>query len=363
MLAGSDSPKITGYEEVGTEEKRPPSPLEHEFLVARSVQSGIPYAPASSGRVQTRRKRKTSLAMGVLILCVIGLASSTAYLTYFAYLSPESIPKLKEREKKLLTDVAVLRAGKEKATSLAKWLEASQIECGDSYFPKRPTIKIGFADLGDLSYNISSNDWTVHKMKVTWSIKNRNSGISAISEKEVSETDLKNILTIDLNSGGNAEKFVAGWYTLVLNAKIGDPPPVRSISRDFGIRMDESPPKITLLEPKSGILPNEEITVRVNVVDSESPLPPEGGLVKITYLVVWNETVSFYKRRVAMDSIPGTTQWRYDLWKADFGGYDLKKAKVIVFFIEASNTAEPQLTAYSETVVIAASGFAVAHAV
>jgi len=85
-----DSPRIVGFEESETEEKPPPSRPEYQFLLERPTEAGVPYRPPHREGIIPSRKPRTPLSRILTIVCFVGLAASTTYLTY-VYLTHKDV--------------------------------------------------------------------------------------------------------------------------------------------------------------------------------------------------------------------------------------------------------------------------------
>lgn len=340
-MEDSDSPRIKRVEEAETEEKRPPSRMKHEFLVERGTQTGTQYRPSVRsvyrGQGHDQRRRLSRI---LLILCVLGLASSTLYLTYFAYNSQQSISKLNDEKNRLSSDNAKLRATYDKAASLAKWLSASYILCENSYLPQKTRITVTFVDFEkDTSYNINRTDWLNYKITITYLIKDKVSGTNVLSETSWNLTSSNYKMSVDPSSSVGE-----GKYTFTVNARMGDSL-AGSTSKDFSILRDTTPPAIRWQD--NGAFSRDKMTVGAIVTDDESGVL--SGSVKVNWYV-YNKTMTTPILGGAPMTKRPNGEYVFNFADANLRGVDLRRDHVtLIYWIEASNN--EQLTGYSEPVI------------
>lgn len=345
-----DSPRIVGYEESETEEKPPPSAPEYQFLLERPTEAGVPYRPPHRERIMPPRKQRTSLSRILNIVCLVGLAASTSYLTYVAYLAPESLPQLKEnvlglrkQVDELKTTISSIEAKSGKSAAFANWLNGTSITSPHVYLPDKPRITIEFVKSeNDEKYGIRRNDWHDFEMGVTCQITN---SFGIVHDQTLAVLSKR---TFELTEKNLTKEFPADRYRLTIKAIMGKPAvAVASVAREFEVKVDLIPP---LIEWRDRSWSDKKLTVRAWIYDAEGGKPYS---VKISYRFVFiNRTITMPHGSPigGVDMKESESEpFVYSYSFADTRpAWDLNNANITFYYIEAKDRRGNR--AYSEPV-------------
>jgi len=346
ILEGSSSPRIVGYEESETEEKRPPSPSEYEFLVERPVEAGVPYKPTYREQIKPPARPRVSMSRILITLCLVGLAASTMYMTYEVLdiqnkLSSEKqkSQQLGDRVRELNATISSLQTKSIVSTAFARWLSNATIVCKDVFLPHKPKVEMKFEGVEkDKGYGIMLNHWNDFNMKVTYAITNSfgttvHSGTLPVGSRRTFELSEKNF----------TKEFTVDRYLLIVSATIGEPASsVASVAKHFEVQKDLIPPLIEWLD-KDYV--GDMLTIKARITDRESGL----DYARILYRFVWIVGTA----RTTHEDHKDMKELQAGVYSFSFADIrppsDLRKANITIYHIEAKDRAGN--VAYSEPVI------------
>lgn len=339
-----DSPRIVGYKEEETEEKPPPSPPEYAFLTERPTEASVRHwQERPEGKTEQRAKPRMPLSRILLILCLVTLATSTAFMTYVAYQSLNQNSELQQNLNALRNQLS--------EQAFTKWLNAANITCEDVYSPNKPQIRLDFVGTEeDGKYGIQQADWNRLNVEITCDIANSERVVLYSQRLQVSSRR-----SFEITEENLTKEFPVGKYRLTIRTTMGGKATTAaSLVKEFDVKKDLAPPIITWLNEGSYV--GDKLTVRAEISDAENGRP---YYVRIFFcFVLVNQTTrarSTYQSPLEgyqMKEVEPSSKRAPYLYSFSFAEtnppFDLGKATIFFYYIEARD--REGNTAYSTPV-------------
>jgi len=320
-------------------------------LLERPTEAGVQYRPPYRERMAPSRKPRVSLSRVLTVVCLVGLAASTTYLTYrYVELydkaygpSDQSFVKQIAALNRSVTELKGRLEKFEKFNMLAAWLNETTIVCDDVFYPKPPNIRTTFPPLEqDKRYRISPDDWKDFRVeyKITRDAKTIVEGPVLVKSTQTQPW------TFDLGENLKSSKFEVGSYSFTIHVVTEgrDKVIVASKHKLWKMQKDVWPPIIKWID--GGKYSGPRLITSATVYDQESDVKS----VEIVYSFVWivgNRSILHVDKKPMQKSSPSGQEYFFSF--ADgLPQFKVREANITLYFIMATDNANN--TAYSEPV-------------